>query len=50
MTYLWILFPTDSFRSLYQVLDEYVNYVVEMLQSKAIEQQYYDALKVHGSE
>lgn len=40
----------DSFRILHQPLDEYVNYVVELLQSKTIEKQYYDALKVHGSE
>ncbi len=41
---------TDAFRTLQLVLDEYVNHVVEMLQSQTIEQQYNDVLKVHGSE
>lgn len=42
--------PADAFRTLQLVLDEYVNYVIEMLQSNTIEQQYNDVLKVHGSE
>lgn len=34
----------------HMVLDEYVNYVMELLQGQAIEKQYHDVLKVHGSE
>lgn len=39
----------DSFRTLHLVLDEYVNYVIELLQSGMVEQQYNAVLKVHGS-
>ena len=49
-TNLALLLHTDSFRTLYLVLDEYVNYVIELLQSGMVEQQYNAVLKVHGSE
>lgn len=41
---------TEHYRTLHMVLDEYVNYVMELLQARAVEKQYHDVLKVHGSE
>ena len=42
--------PTDAYRTLHLLLDEYVNYVMEELHTRTIERQYNDVLKVHGSE
>ena len=41
---------TEHYRTLHMVLDEYMNYVMELLQARAVEKQYHDVLKVHGSE
>lgn len=40
----------DAYRTLHLLLDEYVNYVMEVLHTRIIEGQYNDVLKVHGSE
>lgn len=41
---------TDQYRSLHLLLDEYINYVIELLQAQAIETQYNEVLKVPRSE
>ena len=41
---------TDHYCSLHLLLDEYINYVIELLQAQAIETQYNEVLKVQRSE
>jgi len=41
------LFLTESYTMIGQVLDEYVNYVVELLQYRTVENQYNNVLKIN---
>ena len=41
---------TEHYNSLHKLMDEYIHYVIELLQSQAIEAQYNEALRISTSE
>ena len=44
------LSTSEHYNSLHKLMDEYIHYVIELLQSHAIEAQYNDALRISTSE
>ena len=41
---------TEHYTSLHKLMDEYIHYVIELLQAQAIEVQYNEVLKIPRSE